>query len=124
MGDRGNIVVQETEGKRVYLYTHWKGSQIGGVVAKALAKKKRWDDAPYLARIIFCELIDVEGDIKGEAGYGISAGICDNEYPILVVDVEKQVVRFEDELGVPEANSNVHSFEAWAAQAEATATAD
>lgn len=119
MGDRGNIVVQEKEGKRVYFYTHWKGSQIGAVVAAALGRHERWTDAPYLARIIFCELIG--GDTEGETGYGISAGIGDNSYPILVVDVEKQVVRFEDELGAAEANSNVHSFDAWVAQATVTA---
>ena len=58
---------------------------------KALGRKQRWDDEPYLTRIIFCGLLD--GDLDGETGFGISTGICDNENNIFEVDVEKREVR-------------------------------
>ncbi len=115
MSDRGNVVVQEKPGKRVYLYTHWDGSQIGPLVARVLAQKRRWDDPAYLARLIFCAL--VAGQEFGETGFGISTGICDNDHPILVVDVKKQEVYFETDKGdrIP----GEHTFAGWAARATA-----
>lgn len=114
MGDRGNIVVQEAEGKRVYFYTHWRGSDIGPVVTKALFKgRKRWDDPAYLGRIVFCELISQDGS-NGTTGFGISAAVCDNSHPILVVDCERQVVRFENENGTPDTDIQESTFEEWA----------
>jgi len=90
MGDRGNIAIQYENGQRIYFYTHWKGSQTREIVKKALARKERWNDDAYLARIIFCELID--GDTDGETGFGISPNECDPENPTIVVDtVEKKV---------------------------------
>jgi len=76
VGERGNIIVQDGE-DRVYLYTHWGGAEIGQVLQRALAKRWRWDDAQYLARIIFDERL------------------LDNEYPLLVVDCDSQTVIVE-----------------------------
>lgn len=92
MGDRGNI--QLTGGPEfptpVYFYTHWRGSEMKDIVAKALAKGKgRWNDPSYLARIIFDEL---RGQDDGVTGFGISAVAQDNEHPILVVDMARQQV--------------------------------
>jgi hypothetical protein len=112
MGDRGNIVIEDS-GERVYLYTHWKGSDIGLIVSKALARRQRWDDPPYLACIIFDELTD--GQKSGETGYGISSRLGDNEHPVLVVDCAKQLVRFEDDEGKPTGGKS--SFEEWAKKA-------
>ena len=92
MGDRGNIVVVN-RGKRIYLYTHWRGSDIVNIAKRALGRHQRWSDPAYLTRIIFCEMID--GDVKGETGYGISTELGDNSHPILVVDCDKQEVYFE-----------------------------
>ena len=86
MGDRGNIKVG-----KVYLYTHWGGSEIKDVLKKALKRKQRWNDEAYLTRIIFCEM--VKDDVESETGFGISTSLCDNEYNILEVDCEKQEVR-------------------------------
>ncbi len=89
MGDRGNIKVG-----KVYLYTHWGGSEIKQILKNALSKKLRWDDEAYLTRIIFCEMI--KEDVSGETGFGISTEICDNDNVILEVDVENQEVKFGD----------------------------
>lgn len=56
MGDRGNIVVVDGASK-VYLYT-----------TRAVSER-RIDDGPYLARIVFCEMIGAD---KGTSGFGIS----------------------------------------------------
>ena len=94
MGDRGNICMEEAEGKKIYFYTHWDGSELFTILKNALIKGKlRWDDEPYLARIIFCELVKKD---DGITGYGISTGVCDNEHPIFVVNSDKQVVSIEE----------------------------
>ena len=97
MGDRGNIVIRQgtTNADDVWFYTHWSGSEIGEVVKTALARKQRWTDDCYLARIVFCQL--VKGIEDEEAGCGISTSMQDNEHPILVVDVPKQCVYYVDE---------------------------
>lgn len=114
MGDRGNIAIQ-TDGKRVYLYGHHSGSEMPEIVRRALARQQRWDDPPYLARIIFCELV---GDDKGATGYGISATIDDNEHPIIVVDTDKQTVTIEaetDGMHGPRGRAQVIAFADYAA---------
>ena len=89
MGDRGNIVLRFTEkgqAKDIYLYTHWGGSEIGERLKSALeAGEDRWDDGPYLGRVIFQALV---GDDDGVTGFGISPFVCDNEHDFLVVDMD------------------------------------
>lgn len=86
MGDRGNIKVG-----KVYLYTHWGGSEIKAILQRALKRRQRWNDEPYLTRIIFCEML--EGDLDGETGFGISTEIGDNENNIFEVDCKNQKVK-------------------------------
>lgn len=99
MGDRGNIAVYDTyndEGP-VVLYTHWSGYELPKTLRAALNRRQRWDDGAYLARIIFDQM--TEGDHGSETGFGIVANsLCDNEYPLLIVDAKSQrvAVRPED----------------------------
>ena len=86
MGDRGNIKVHG-----VYLYSHWRGSELPKILKNALIRGKgRWNDIPYLTRIIFSEMI--KDEIFEETGYGISTDICDNGNEILEVNCNKQEV--------------------------------
>ena len=99
MGDRGSIVLQydsadKLRTREIYLYTHWGGSDIPVVVQTSLNKRWRWEDASYLARILFSEL--VKGHEDGETGYGIDVEPPDNEHDFLVVDFDRQEVRQED----------------------------
>lgn len=91
MGDRANVAVVDN-GERVYLYTHSSGYDLPDTVRRALARgTDRWTDAPYLTRIIFCEMIGGDS-IRGTTGYGISPRVGDNEHPIIVVDCDAQQV--------------------------------
>jgi hypothetical protein len=65
----------------VFLYTHWRGSQVAQILADALNKSEgRAHDPSYLTRIIFNEL---QGDDRTSTGFGISVGHPDdNEYSI------------------------------------------
>lgn len=71
MGDRGNIIVSDRDGT-IYLYTQWAGSELPQIVASGLDRgRTRWDDQPYLTRILFCELVPADS-WREETGYGIS----------------------------------------------------
>lgn len=109
MGDRANVVVEFDYGPeapkpppRVYLYTHWRGSALPSILQRALARRMRWDDPSYLARIIFCEM--VKGQEGEETGFGISPDITDNEHPLLVVNTRHRLVRLEPDRDRPWAN--------------------
>lgn len=90
MGDRGNIIIGTPDKPEIYLYTHWSGTELPLILQRALAKRWRWDDDAYLTRIIFCEMVG--DDVGTEAGYGISTRMCDNEHPLLFVDVDAKRV--------------------------------
>ena len=65
MGDRGQILIKDSG---VYLYTHWCGYELQGVLKTALERgEERWDDPEYLTRIIFCQMLINEGQ-EIEAG--------------------------------------------------------
>lgn len=95
MGDRVNIVVDDG-GERVYLYGHWSGYDAPEIVRRALARQQRWSDPPYLARIVFCEMVG-EKNWQTETGFGISTEPGDNEYPFLIIDVATQTIRLEND---------------------------
>ena len=95
MGDRSNIVVKQYDGSRVWLYGHWMGEDSINVVRDTLAQQERWSDAPYLARMLFSRMTQ---DNVGSTGYGISTYMCDNEYPVIVLDPQTQTVYLEDAL--------------------------
>ena len=78
MGDQCQILIQDRDSK-VFLYSHWDGYKIDLILKNALIRgESRWDDPPYLTRIIFCEMI--RGDVMGVIGYGISS--VDQDGPI------------------------------------------
>lgn len=93
MGDRANIVMHSNEG-RVYFYTHWSGAELPAILSAALDRgRDRWQDFAYLGRIIFCQMIGKA--VHEFTGFGISPFLTDNEYPLIIVDAEKQEIRFE-----------------------------
>lgn len=95
MGDRRNIELRYSDDdptKRVFLYTHWEGSQLPYTLASALDSnegRNRWSDPDYLARIIFSRM--TEGS-NAETGFGIAPYQMDQNYPNIVVDLIKQTV--------------------------------
>ena len=99
MGDRGNICVVDREDK-IYLYSHWSGKYLPKTLQDALKRgRDRWTDAPYLTRIIFCEMI--KDEVMETTGYGISAYLTDWNYPTIFVDVDKQTVTYGGDASSP-----------------------
>ena len=99
MGDRANCIVKQNAwGKKhpsVWIYSHWGGRSLPHLVQEALQKRQRWDDAPYLTRIIFDVM--TAGQQGKDTGYGITTTLSDNEHDLIVVDPENKTVSFEDE---------------------------
>ena len=88
MGNRASLEVA-SGGSSVYLYTHWNGEVLPEVLKAGLIRgESRWDDAAYLARILFCEM--VKGVERDTTGYGISAEVCDGR--LITVDCDTQSV--------------------------------
>jgi len=117
MGDRGNIVI-ETNGDRIYLYSHWSGRDLPTILKNALASKQgrgRWNDESYLTKIIFGFMLE-GNDPKDEIGFGISTTLGDGEYALLVVNVDLKKVYLESD-GSHEIGQNTQSwsFEEYAA---------
>ena len=93
MGDRANVFVKMGTERHpeagVYLYTHWGGTELPGILGRVLARKERWDDGPCLARIILLEMSRPLASVDDD-GCGVSTYRPDNDrYPILIVDVKK-----------------------------------
>ncbi|MEE8241509.1 MAG: hypothetical protein V3R16_09600 [Nitrospirales bacterium] len=97
MGDRANIVILDDfgSGGEVWLYGHWSGERYEDDLRRALAKRWRWGDPSYLARIVFEEMI--KGNEGTENSFGISTSMGDNEHLILTVDCDKKEVRWDYE---------------------------
>lgn len=94
MGDRSNIVVEQADGQRIFLYGHWMGADAINVVAQVLSRKERWSDESYLARMLFSKM--VEGNLDGDTGYGISTYQVDNDgYPLIVLKPASQTIFLE-----------------------------
>lgn len=106
MGERGNIVFHYAEGKRVYLYTHWRGNLLHEILREAMnhheearvyrggvieGERCLWTDASYFARVVFCRL--VAGDERGVLSFGIGVERTLPDYDELHVDVDKKEVR-------------------------------
>lgn len=106
MGDRANIAMQFDGGGQVWFYTHWCGTEMESTLREALNRgRNRWDDPAYLSRIIFCEMIKMDGKdaLDGLTGFGISTSEQDQNHPHIYVDTSAKTVKMRD--------GTTHSFE-------------
>jgi hypothetical protein len=88
MGDRANVYIHEGDEPGVYLYTHWTGTELPDTVRASLDSprgRSRYNDAAYLARIIFEDMIS--DDLGSETGYGISPYPPDGDDRIVDINV-------------------------------------
>lgn len=95
MGDRANIKIIDGE-STVFLYTHNEGTGLPLTLQDALTRgEERLDDGPYLARIIFSQMI--ENSLYELSGFGISSIIGDGEDRVITIDVDNQTVQVNDD---------------------------
>lgn len=104
MGDRRQAVLHFDQVETpLYLHTHWGGHDLPATLARALERgRPRWNDEPYLARIIVSEMAYQTG-VLAETGMGIAPYRMDSEYDdihILLtqnqVMVAREVFTFEE----------------------------
>ena len=93
MGDRGIIVVDDgCSDYQVGLYSHWFGNDLLRILREALSKgQSQWDDPPYLARVIFCEMILTDNTNDGLTGFGIHV-INLSEFPGVLIDYKESII--------------------------------
>lgn len=92
MGDRGHIYLHEADKPGIWLYAHWDGSRLPNLVHIALLRGQyRWDDPPYLNRIIFSVL--VERDLMGTTNFGLDTAPADTGDGHRIVDVDHDAQR-------------------------------
>ena len=75
MGDRAVVGFKANpESPIIYLYSHWAGSEMDDLIAKALEKAEpRWTDSDYATRIVISQVIAEDWDSK--LGWGISVDV-------------------------------------------------
>ena len=87
MGDRGHVHIEDTG---VWLYTHWGASRLEDDVASALARRLRWMDPEYLARIIFDVMIGTQQGT--ETGFGIGTHQHGDTWKHIHINCEERTV--------------------------------
>ena len=94
MGNRRNIRLVYSDGNEIFLYTHWGAYQMPHQLRDVLARRERWDDEAYLARMIFSRI--VKDDVDGESGFGIAPYEIDPENPTITVFLESQEIEYKE----------------------------
>lgn len=74
MGDRRNIELKFGLGRpSIYLYSHYRGSDLAQMLALALdSNRTRWSDPAYLARYIVTHIVAQDEASTDEYGWGLS----------------------------------------------------
>lgn len=97
MGDRGHVKIESTfDNPPVYLYTHWGANELPQTVARAIARRERWDDPEYLARIVFEQMIHDLSTFGKETGLGIGTQAHGDVWRIVTLDIEEQKALVHD----------------------------
>jgi hypothetical protein len=89
MGTRAQVLVNG-----VYLYQNSDGDNLFKKVCLSVNRAiAAWrdNDPEYLARIIFCDMI--QGDERGTAGFGIGSEPFDDINFLVVVDIDEKTIK-------------------------------
>lgn len=92
MGNRAQVFIKD---KGVYLYTHWRATELSDMVTRVISRQERWYDPEYLARIIFSEMI--KDDISGATGFGIGTEKHGDIWRLVEVDCGNQTITIMDD---------------------------
>ena len=99
MGDRRQIIIRQGKNEALYLYTHWMGQELPGILQNALKKIRTtdYDDEIVLPIGIIREMMDANNwsweDQSGKGTLGIASSPIDSDYRNdVVVDIPSLTV--------------------------------
>jgi len=106
MGDRAHVYVHEGNRPGVWIYTHWDGTRLPELVAKAIdtpVARGRLTDTGYLTRILINALT---ADAEPGLGWGVDTepGDTGDGYRVVVIDTAAgtvQLTRQTEPVGPP-----------------------
>ena len=87
----GQVEIISTENDSIFLYTHDLADSLVNDVYQALKLGARWDDADYLARIVFCRMIPPE-QLLNDKGFGIGAKQYGDINLLITLDCRDQTI--------------------------------
>jgi len=117
MGCRGQVRIKDDYGDgSVYLYTHWGAEELKEDVALALARRKRWTDSEYLARIIFDQM---KGNDVGHLSFGIGTSEHGDNEQFITIDVKDQEISWWENKWGEDPTWECCSFEEYVEQHQA-----
>jgi hypothetical protein len=90
MSTRGQVCIRDKFGGNVYLYSHYDSYRLMSEVQKALNYRKQWDNAEYLARMIFEVML--ERASEKEYGFGIGTKEHSDIDILVTVDCDQKIV--------------------------------
>jgi len=82
---------------RVYLYTHSTADHLVADVYAALAMRQRWDDADYLAKIVFCRMTPIEC-WQSDGGFGIGTLLYADVNLLITLDTRDETITIQSAL--------------------------
>jgi hypothetical protein len=89
MGNRNSVKVTYSTGDSIYLYSHWGGSELPGLVERVALTSSRLHDESYFTRVLFCAMLgDDLQDWRGETGFGIAPYVVDHDHDNRMVHVD------------------------------------
>lgn len=91
--DSGQVEIVGPYG-RVYLYTHDDAGSLTNNVHSTLAMRQRWDDADYLAKMVFCRMVSVEC-WNTDRGYGIGTQLYADINLLVTLDTTTQTITLQ-----------------------------
>ncbi len=79
---------------RVYLYTEKTANHLVADVYAALAERKNWDDADYLAKMVFCRMTPIEC-WQTDSGFGIGTQLYADTNLLVTLDTRSQYIKIQ-----------------------------
>ena len=117
MGCRGQVKIRDDFGVgSVYLYTHWGAEELKEDVALALARRKRWTESEYIARMIFDQM---KGNDLGHLSFGIGTREHGDIEQLITIDCKNQQVSWWENKWGEDLTWECCSFEEYVKQHQA-----
>ena len=96
-------IINKHNSSPVYLYSHNDAMSMVSTVYEILSMQTRWDDADYLARMIFCAMIPKD-KWHEEKGYAIGTTLYDGIALLVSLNVPKQMIKIQ-------VTNDLHNYE-------------